>query len=119
MPPRPMCPYCRSIDVTWVETSGRGKVWSFIIPHPPLLPAYAELAPYNVVVVALEEDPTIRMVGNLVEDARGSINAIDPATIRIGEPVRVVFAPVEDVALPRWVRAGDNTRPDPGGKGRA
>ena len=84
-----------------------------------LLRSMAELAPYNVVVVALEEDPTIRMVGNLVEDARGSINAIDPATIRIGEPVRGVFAPVEDVALPRWVRAGDNTRPDPGGKGRA
>ena len=33
-------------------------------------------------------------------------NEIDPAAIRIGEPVRVVFAHVEDVALPRWVRAG-------------
>ena len=118
-PPRPMCPHCRSLEQTWVPVSGNATIWSFVVPHPPLLPAYAELAPYNVVVVALEEDPTIRMVGNLVEDARGSINAIDPATIRIGEPVRVVFAPVEDVALPRWVRAGDNTRPDPGGKGRA
>jgi uncharacterized OB-fold protein len=79
-------------------------VWSFVVPHPPLLPAYAELAPYNVIVVALEEDPTIRMVGNLVEDAEGPINAIDPATLEIGEPVHVVFAQVEDVHLPRWVR---------------
>jgi uncharacterized protein len=104
-PPRPMCPDCQSVAVHWVQTSGRAVVWSFVVPHPPLLPAYAELAPYNVIVVALDEDPTIRMVGNLVTAAQGAINEVDPATIRIGEPVHVVFATVEDVALPRWVRA--------------
>ena len=100
-----MCPHCRSIAVTWVPTSGHGTVWSFIVAHPPLLPAYAELAPYNAIVVALEEDPTIRFVGNLLASPDGAINEIDPATIEIGEPVRVVFQPVEDVTLPRWVRA--------------
>jgi len=105
MPPRPMCPACRSIDSTWVPTSGRGTIWSFIVPHPPLLPAYAELAPYNAIVVALEEDPELRFVGNLVVSADGPINEIDPASIAIGEPVRVVFTQVEDVTLPRWVRA--------------
>jgi hypothetical protein len=39
-----------------------------------------------------------------VASAEGAINEIDPASIRIGEPVRVVFARVEDVLLPRWVR---------------
>lgn len=105
MPPRPMCPACRSVAVTWEPTSGRGRVWSFAVPHPPLLPAYAELAPYNVVVVELEERPEIRFVGNLVARPDGAINEVDPATITIGEPVRVVFQHVEDVALPRWVRA--------------
>ncbi|HEY6317699.1 MAG TPA: OB-fold domain-containing protein [Acidimicrobiia bacterium] len=104
-PPRPMCPHCRSIEYTWEQVSGKGTIWSFVVPHPPLLPAYTPLAPYNVIVVVLDEDPAIRLVGNLVEDAAGPINAIDPATIRIGEPVRVVFALIEDVALPRWVRA--------------
>ncbi len=104
-PPRPMCPYCRSTDSTWERTSGRATIWSFIVPHPPLLPAYAELAPYNVIVVALDEDPAIRFVGNLVTSADGAINEIDPATIVIGAPVRVVFAAVDDVTLPRWVRA--------------
>jgi uncharacterized OB-fold protein len=99
-----MCPVCRSLDAVWVATSGRGTVWSFIVPHPPLLPAFAEVAPYNAIVVALEEDPSIRFVGNLVTSAHGAINEIDPASIRIGEPVEVVFAPVDDVALPRWVR---------------
>jgi uncharacterized OB-fold protein len=104
-PPRPMCPTCQSIAVHWVPTSGRATIWSFVVAHPPLLPAYAELAPYNVIVVALDEDRTVRMVGNLVTGADGPINEVDPATIRVGEPVRVVFAPVEDVVLPRWVRA--------------
>jgi uncharacterized OB-fold protein len=105
MPPRPMCPHCRSIEVRWVPTSGRGTVWSFAVPHPPLLPAYAELAPYNVIIVALDEDPTIRFVGNLLARPDGPINEIDAATIEIGEPVRVTFQAVEDVALPRWLRA--------------
>jgi len=105
MPPRPMCPRCRSIALRWVATSGTGTIWSFVVPHPPLLPAYAELAPYNAIVVALDDDPTIRFVGNLVTGPGGPINEIDPATITIGEPVRVVFAPVDDVSLPRWVRA--------------
>ena len=104
MPPRPMCPTCRSVASSWVATSGRGTIWSFVVPHPPLLPAYAELAPYNAIVVALDENPAIRFVGNLVARADGPINEIDPATIEIGEPVEVVFQQVEEVTLPRWMR---------------
>lgn len=105
MPPRPMCPHCRSIEYTWEATSGRGRIWSFVVPHPPLLPAYAELAPYNVIVVELDEEPTIRFVGNLLASQDGPINEIDPATITIGEPVTVVFQQVGDVTMPRWIRA--------------
>jgi uncharacterized protein len=105
MPPRPMCPQCRSTQVRWEPTSGRGRIWSFIVPHPPLLPAFAAVAPYNAIVVELEEDPGIRFVGNLVANADGEINEIDPATITIGENVRVVFHRIDDVTLPRWVRA--------------
>jgi len=105
IPPRPMCPDCRSLANEWVRLSGKGRVWSFVVPHPPLLPAYAELAPYNVIAVELDEDPSLRLVGNLVKSADGAINEVDPRTIEIGEPVRVVFAKVEDVHLPRWVRA--------------
>ena len=86
--------------------SGRGSVWSFVVPHPPLLPAYAELAPYNVVVIALDEDPLIRLVGNVVADADAPINSVDPATIEIGAPVRVVFpSAIDDVVLPHWMLA--------------
>ena len=104
-PPRPMCPHCRSLETKWEPASGNATIWSFVVPHPPLLPAYAELAPYNVIVVALDEDPTIRMVGNLLASPDGAINEIDPTTIQIGEAVRVVFQQADDVALPRWMRA--------------
>jgi uncharacterized OB-fold protein len=105
-PPRPVCPRCQSFDVEWLTMSGRGRIWSFVVPHPPLLPAFMAVAPYNVVVVELEEDPVLRMVGNLVAGPDAPINSVDPSTIRIGEPVRAVFERVaEDVALPRWMRA--------------
>jgi uncharacterized OB-fold protein len=100
-----MCAVCRSTAVRWEPTTGRGRIWSFIVPHPPLLPAFAEVAPYNSIIVELDDDPGIRFVGNLVASADGPINGIDPATITIGEPVRVVFHQIEDVTLPRWVRA--------------
>jgi uncharacterized protein len=104
-PPRPMCPYCNYLGHEWKAMSGRGRVWSYVVPHPPLLPAFAEVAPYNVIVVELDEDPMIRLVGNLLDSPHGAINDVDPSTIRIGEAVQVVFQPAgEDVVLPRWVR---------------
>jgi uncharacterized OB-fold protein len=89
--------------------SGLGTVWSVAVPHPPLLPAYAEVAPYNVVVVELAEDPTLRLVGNVVATPNGPLNEVDPHSIAIGDRVRVVFAdpdPPDGVSMPRWVRAG-------------
>jgi len=108
-PPRPMCPQCRSTGRAWRRVSGRGTLWSFIVAHPPVLPAYAPLAPYNVIVVAIDEDPAIRFVGNLVTGPDSPINEIDPSDIVIGEPVEVCFARYERVdgsavALPRWRR---------------
>jgi hypothetical protein len=103
-PPRPMCHVCRSFDRRFDATSGRGRVWSFVVTHPPVLPAYTELAPYNVVVVELDEDPTIRFVGNLVDGPDAAINSVDPSSIEIGQLVTVVFQQIaDDVWLPRWV----------------
>lgn len=96
MPPRPMCPHCGSFEHHWGATSGRGRIWSWVVPHPPLLPAYEELLPYVVAVVELEEDRAIRFVGMM----RG---ITDPDAIAIGDPVTVTFDHrPEDIALPGW-----------------
>jgi len=103
-PPRPMCPACQALAHTWKRLSGRGRIWSFALPHPPLIPAFQQIAPYNVIVVELAEDPTLRIVGNLVASADGPINGVDPGTITIGLPVRIVFHRLtDDVTLARWV----------------
>jgi len=105
-----MCPHCQSTERHWQAVSGRGTIWSFVVCHPPLLPAYAPFAPYPVITVTLEEGPALRMVGNLVSGPDGPINEIDPGSIVIGEPVRVIFsrrrgADGSEVFLPAWVRA--------------
>ena len=57
-----------------------------------------------MILVALEEDPTVRLVGNLVASQDGAIDELDPQSIEIGAPVRVVFQRVNDeIAMPRWV----------------
>jgi uncharacterized OB-fold protein len=100
-PPRPMCPWCRSVDSLWPAVSGRGRIWSWVIAHPPLLEPYASAAPYPVAVVALEDDPAIRLVGDLVAGPDGSVGEI-----AIDAPVTVTFDRVsDDVALPRWILA--------------
>jgi uncharacterized OB-fold protein len=99
-PPRPCCPHCQSFTSEWRQVSGRGRVWSYVFPHPPLLPDYAAVAPYNVIVVELADAPRIRLVGNLVSEAGAAINSLSPDRIRIGARVQVVF---DADGLPQWV----------------
>jgi uncharacterized OB-fold protein len=99
-PPRPCCPHCQSFASEWRPVSGRGRVWSYVVPHPPLLPDYAELAPYNVIVVELADAPRIRLVGNLVTGPDAPINSLPADRIRIGARVQVVFS---STGLPQWI----------------
>lgn len=99
-PPRPCCPHCQSFASEWRRVSGQGRIWSYVVPHPPLLPDYAEQAPYNVVVVELAEAPRIRLAGNLVAEAGARLDSVPPERIRIGAAVRVVLG---DDGLPQWV----------------
>ena len=103
-PPRARSPFAPHREPRWVTVSGRGAIWSFAVPHPPLLPPFAELAPYPVIAVALEADPRVRLVGNLLARRGGAINEVDAATIEIGARVRAVFERVSDeIHLPRWI----------------
>lgn len=102
-PPRPCCPHCQSFESEWRVMSGRGRIWSYVLPHPPLLPAYAAQAPYNAVIVELADAPEIRLVGNVVSGPDAPLNSVDPARLRIGAAVKAVFCPVSpDATLVRW-----------------
>ncbi len=107
-PPRPMCPWCHSLESQWLRQSGRGRIWSFAVPHPPLLPAFVDEAPYVVAVVELEEDPQIRLVGNIVRQADGPIGAVSAGELAIGAHVVAVFGEsIEGFPVPQWVLRPD------------
>jgi uncharacterized OB-fold protein len=102
-PPRLVCGACGQAQAAWREANGRGRIWSFVVVHGPTLPALADLVPFPVAVVELEDYPGVRMVGNLAAEPGGAINSLDPADIAIDQPVTVSFRTVTaEVALPVW-----------------
>ena len=78
-PPRPMCPNCRSLESEAIASSGRGTVYSYVMPHQPRFPFFDY--PYVVALIELEEG--VRIVSNLTD--------IDPAKVTVGMPVQVYF----------------------------
>jgi hypothetical protein len=77
--------------------SGAATLYSWVVVHPPVLPSFAADAPYAVVLVQLDDDPTLRLVGTVSDVAADELVA--------GMPLEVWFDDVtEDVTLPRWRR---------------
>jgi len=93
-PPRPMCPHCSSLEWETIEASGRGTVYSFVMPHHPPLPGFDD--GYIVALVALDEG--VRLVTNLVDVAPGDVTIGMPVAVRYtefdGGLVLPLFAPV-------------------------
>jgi len=91
--PRSICPNCFSRNTRWFQASGRGTLYAFSVVHRAPSPAFT--APYIAAMVELAEGP--RMPTNLVEMEP------DPAKIKIGMAVEVVFEDVTDaISLPKF-----------------
>jgi uncharacterized protein len=75
----PGCPYCGGEQVSLVETTGRGLVYSWVTVRRALDPAFVESVPYTVLVVELDEGG--RVNGRLLDN--------DP----VDQYTRVQFAP--------------------------
>ena len=98
-PTRPMCAECHATSSSWTDVAPNGTIWSFIAPHPPLLPAFDVGGAFNVTVVQLDDEPNIRMVGNVIDD-RGFV---DGRHLTVGQPVELVIVePEPGLLLPRW-----------------
>jgi len=82
-PPRPMCPHCQSVASEAQRLSGRGTVYSWVIPRHPPIPGFE--GTWIVALVDLEEG--VRMVSNL----RG----IGIEEVRVDMPVEVFFEPAQ------------------------
>jgi uncharacterized OB-fold protein len=74
--PRAHCPFCHGAAVSWVQASGRGKVYSYTIVRRPN-------APYVLAWVQIDEGPI--MMTNVVD--------CELDAVRIDMPVKVNFRP--------------------------
>jgi acetyl-CoA acetyltransferase/uncharacterized OB-fold protein len=91
-PPGPRCPSCLSESLEVEALSGRGTIVALTVNHQPWHPALAP--PYVIAIVALEEDPAVRVTTNIV--------GCDVEEPEIGRSVRVVFEEREEVWLPQF-----------------
>jgi uncharacterized OB-fold protein len=96
--PADACRHCGGDSTTWVDLSGRGTLFSWVVVHQQFLPQYEP--PYVTGLVAVDEDPAVRLATRLVD--------ADPAALAIDQPVEVVFGPLRfegvdgEVTAPFW-----------------
>jgi uncharacterized protein len=91
--PRVLCPFCHSRRISWIQASGKGKLYSFEIAYQNFNPAYKIKPPYVFAMVELEEGPHI--MSNLI-----NVDP-DPKVIKCDMPLEVVFEKLTDeVTIP-------------------
>ena len=73
-------------EPAWASVTGTGTLHSWTVVHRPFLPQFGELVPFAAALVALDVDPSVRLVTRLVD--------CDPETLRIDQPVAVTFRPM-------------------------
>ena len=78
--PRAFCPACSGTSVSWIESSGRGTVYSFSITRKGA-GVWSDVGPYVIAYVELDEGP--RVLTNIV--------GCPVDQVSIGMSVRVVF----------------------------
>ena len=89
-PPRPFCPKCASRKVSVVKSSGKAKLFSYVIHHRPA-PGFTP--PYAIAVVELAEGP--RMMTNIVGCPQ------TPDALLLDMPLEVTFEKQTDqITLP-------------------
>lgn len=90
--PRFVCSSCHSTELTNIEASGRGTIYSYTVTTKGIL-EYKDAGSYVLAMVELAEGP--KMLTNIVE--------CDPRELAIGQYVEVTFHDTgEGPALPRF-----------------
>jgi len=86
-PPRPTCRDCGSGDLEWKEASGRGQILANMVVADGRLAQTRPDQPFNLAVIALEEEPRINFFSNLP--------GLPPYQVPIGASVEVIYEEVE------------------------
>lgn len=93
--PSAACPGCGGGRHVWTPVSGRGRIFTWVRVHRAFLPGFTERVPYITALVALDEDPRVRLA-TMLRDVPAGGPVIDA-------PVAVVFERVTDeLTLPSF-----------------
>jgi acetyl-CoA acetyltransferase/uncharacterized OB-fold protein len=102
-PPGPICRTCGSDDLAPTPVDGTGVVVGFTVNEHLWSPDFPP--PYVLAIVAIDEDPRVRLTTNLVD--------VDPSELAVGLPVEVRFEHIEDVWLPVFAPRSGTTGEGP------
>jgi uncharacterized OB-fold protein len=92
-PVKTHCVNCLTPGPAWIQASGQGTLYSFVLMHQILHPGFAGEAPYNIAEVDLAEG--LRILTNIVDCPNDQL--------RIGMAVEVVFEVLtDDITLPKF-----------------
>ena len=91
------CRRCGASALTWTAVAGRGRLFSWSVVRRAFIPQLAGEVPYVAGLLALEEDPAVRLVTRIVD--------ADPAQLRVDMPLRVVFRALRFPGVARTVAA--------------
>lgn len=89
--PRHHCTGCLGANLTWQASAGEGSIYSYSIIRQSYHPFFRSQVPFAVAWVDLDEGP--RMLTNIT-------GVEDPATLEIGQRVRVVWEEHEALNIP-------------------
>lgn len=89
-PPGPVCRSCGGDRLAVTQVAGTGTVVGVSVNVQQWLPDFPP--PYVIALVAIDEDPRVRLTTNLVD--------AEPEDIRVGRRVEVRFEQHDDVWLP-------------------
>ena len=96
-PPSPVCPYCHSRNVEPTVIAGTGTVAGFTICHKQFMPDPP--VPFAFAFVEIDEDPTIRLPGNVVD--------CELDDLAVGMRVQVSFEANGEWHDPLWTPLAD------------
>ena len=84
--PESPCRHCGGPHLTWAAVSGCGTLFSWAVLHHAWIPQFKDQLPFATGLVALAEDPAVRLVSYIVDCA--------PQALRCEMPLQVVFRPL-------------------------
>ncbi|HKA29626.1 MAG TPA: OB-fold domain-containing protein [Candidatus Binatia bacterium] len=91
------CRWCGGSHLRWGDVSGRGRLFSWSVVRHAWIPQVADRLPFVTGLVALEEDPAVRLVTYVVDCV--------PEALRCDVPVRAVFRALRYPGVERTVIA--------------